>query len=510
MSRKSYFIKKNVIVMGVLLVMTLALGVQPGMAFKFDLFGKPAIIQGFVNQGVGFGVAGDHYDTMEGFQQAVFQGLVEFDYELRHDLKFFTSGMLNTDLAYQRDSNEWERKGFDDSDRELKIFDEFRDILNEFHITWTPGNFLFRVGKQIVPWGELIGQRLIDQINPVDQRRGQTDIEFETTIIPIWLARIEYFPELASDWLLDLGFEFIFNPNADFRGDEGGKLGNDEAGIWAPLVEIPLPFPPYGATFGSENAVIDQPDDWDPDGYEYGVRVKANFGASYITLNYFYGRANSPAVLTRTPEASALTTMEASPYDGRLILHPGAVGYYPRLHFAGFTYARELEGLYSTRLGGVAPFLRMEAMYSFDSTIANAAGTALSEHDEIRWAAVLEWKLKINWLHDKSFITIGPQFTHHHIMDYPSDDLSFVAEDNYSASVRVVSPKYFNQRAWLEAIYIRVFDDDKEGDLILPKIVWDRDAHWNYTLGAIFVEGDTFEALDHKDQVYFTIGYRFF
>jgi hypothetical protein len=38
--------------------------------------------------------------------------------------------------------------------------------------TWTPGDFLFRVRKQIVRWGETDGFRLMDQINPLDQRRG--------------------------------------------------------------------------------------------------------------------------------------------------------------------------------------------------------------------------------------------------------------------------------------------------------------------------------------------------
>ena len=41
-------------------------------------------------------------------------------------------------------------------------------LLKEVHLTWTPKNFNFRVGKQIVVWGETDGFRLMDQINPLD------------------------------------------------------------------------------------------------------------------------------------------------------------------------------------------------------------------------------------------------------------------------------------------------------------------------------------------------------
>ncbi len=36
----------------------------------------------------------------------------------------------------------------------------------------TNNQFYFRVGKQIVQWGETDGFLLMNQINPIDQRRG--------------------------------------------------------------------------------------------------------------------------------------------------------------------------------------------------------------------------------------------------------------------------------------------------------------------------------------------------
>ena len=56
----------------------------------------------------------------------------------------------------------------------------------------------------------------MDQINPIDQRRGFTDVEFENTIIPIWLIKGEYYPKMNLGWLQDLGFELTMNPNVTF------------------------------------------------------------------------------------------------------------------------------------------------------------------------------------------------------------------------------------------------------------------------------------------------------
>ena len=39
--------------------------------------GKPLALQGFISQGIGYGLGGDEYDTKDGFQQAVFQFFFE-------------------------------------------------------------------------------------------------------------------------------------------------------------------------------------------------------------------------------------------------------------------------------------------------------------------------------------------------------------------------------------------------------------------------------------------------
>lgn len=73
--------------------------------------------------------------------------------------------------------------------------------------------FWLRLGKQQVVWGEnLIGQRILDFVNPLDNTWSmfwQTD-EFENTRIPIWLIRGGY--SIPNRFIKNLTLEGIIDP----------------------------------------------------------------------------------------------------------------------------------------------------------------------------------------------------------------------------------------------------------------------------------------------------------
>ena len=146
--------------------------------------------------------------------------------------------------------------------------------MSEAHVTWRPDQFYLRLGKQIVRWGETDGFRLMDQINPLDQRRGLADVEFENTILPIWLARAEYAVRDLPVWAQALSFQGIFNPNAEFRHNESIQPGNTAWGIWAPNRDLPLgqAYPPDYAHLGSADARLREPTG--SEGFEYALRVR--------------------------------------------------------------------------------------------------------------------------------------------------------------------------------------------------------------------------------------------
>jgi hypothetical protein len=481
---------------------------------EMALGGKPLRVSGYINQSVGYGIGNDEYDMKQDWQSFRYDVLLETNYQPSSDLKVFVSGMLSGDWVYDllNDNNEWRKKGFAESRDELGIDTEFRDLLQEAHITWNPGNFSMRLGKQIVVWGETDGFRLMDQINPIDQRRGITDVEFESSILPIWLAKFEYFFQPDSSWLQDLGFEFVFNPNADFISDKEIVFGNDIAGIWAPNVKIPLG-PNQFAYLGSFDTVLDKPDDWDSDYYEYGFRVKSVIQDTIVTINYFYGIDNVP-VLLPTP---VFPRIGINGFDSNLILHPAYTGKFERFRILGATFTRDFEKLNISALGGVGPVLRAEAFYGFDNTFASPV--AYEEHDEFRYAIGIDWKIKVNWLNPRAYFLISPQFYHRHVKDYPSGyelnqnaSTTPVREDTYQTSLMILTT-YFHNKLEPSFFWLANWTEEEKGGFYRFQLKYEYSNQWDFALGAIIINGERLnngmEPIEDKDHIYFTAAFRF-
>ena len=493
--------KKRRFFITVIAIMLVALLAHPAMAKQFKVGGRTLNLFGYVTQGVGFSQHGaDNYDTEQGLQSAIFNLFLEGDYEFTDTLKFYGAGMLTADWVYdlKHDDRSWNDKMFSQSRDKLQIDDEYWQLLKEAHLTWTPGDFMFRVGKQIVAWGETDGFRLMDQINPLDQRRGMADVEFETSIIPIWLLRAEYFSQISSSWLQDLGFEFILNPNVDFIPNQGPATGNDVGGIWAPNVDLAP-----GLRMGSMNMNIEEPNSWS-EGSEFGFRVKGVVKDAFITLNYFYGRDNDPVLkMAAVPPGMSVAS------DGNMILHPTMEGYYPRFRIAGGTFSREITPLKASILGGVAPVVRLEGLYGFDNTFSTSLNT-FEKSDELRWALGLDWKVKIPFLNPRAYFSISPQFYHRKLLDYPTGySFSGVQEDNYMTTL-MINTSYFHNK--LTPVFFWMHDVDNHADMYKLQLTYDYSNVWRYTLGALILNGQEpgngFHVFENKDYFYFKISYK--
>ena len=494
MSKKGIFI-------AVVVAMSIALVISHAVAKQFLVGGRPLQLYGYVTQNMGVSLHSENYDTEEGVNAAMFNMLLEGKYRISKDLDLYASGGFSMDWIYdlKDDDKSWNDKLFSQSRDKLYIDDEYWQVLKEAHLTWKPGDFYFRVGKQIVKWGETIGFRLMDQINPSDGRRGMADVEFETSVIPIWLVRAEYFPEVTSSWLQDIGFEVIFNPNVDFIGNQPIRTGNDAGGIWAPNVEIPGPFPGGYMRVGSSVDNIREPDG--SEGHEYGFRIKGIVKDSIITLNYFSGRDDTPVTLSAGPP----TFTTAS--DGIMVLHPVNAGYYPRFRFTGATFARDIPFLKAGFLGNVAPMVTLEGFYAFDETF-KTTGSTLETFDELRWAIGADWKVKIPVLNPMSYFSVAPQFYHQKIMDYPLGGLT-VQEDRYTTTL-MISTNYFHGKINPSFFWMR--DVDNHADFYKLAVKYKPTHEWEYALGAVFLEGQEpgngFQVFDNKDYLYFKLTYK--
>ena len=501
--------KKTFLILFSMVGLITTLTFSSAIAEEFSVLGRPLQLFGYATQEMSFGFK-DTYDTENSLNSALMNLFVEGDYQITKDLKFYGSSMLTVDWAYQLNSHrdDWNEKLFSKSRNKLNVDDKYFMLLKEARLTWSPGDFMFRAGKQIVSWGELLGFRIMDQINPLDQRRGFLDVEFETTIIPIWLFRADYYPKIKSSWLQDLGFEFVWNPNADFIPNQDIMAGNADGGIWAPNVPIP------GAHMATAYGHIDTPQRW-KEGNEFGFRAKANMLGAMTTLNFFYGRDNSPVTQLVPPFLSPVPPhIFAS--DGDLLLHPFQSGHYPLIKFVGATVAKELTPLRASFLGDVAPTVYLEAMYAFDSTFAFSnplSGGVLSrfgKSDDFRTGMEVTWKVKIPALNARTYFSFTGEFFWRRIIDYPSfEEIAGLKKNNYQTFLSV-STQYLHGK--LNPSFTWIHDINSNSNYFIPKLVYDYDYHWHFTLGAqLFMgakPGQGLQVFDNKNQIFFKIAYK--
>jgi len=210
--------------------------------------------------------------------------------------------------------------------------------------------------------------------------------------------------------------------------------------------------------------------------------------------------------------------LEPSAYDGRFILHPVVSVHYPEFKFVGATLTRDLEKVQMSALGGVAPVIRLEALYAFNSTYSNSMN-GYTKTDEFRGVFGVDWKVKVNVLNPKAYFMISPQYFYQRVMDYPSGGVTLTQRgtlpggfgtNNHKATL-MMNTTYLHNK--LQPLFFWYHDFTNRADYYLLKVAYEQSSHWIYTVGALFFhgnrEGRRFEVFDNKDQVYFMVNYRF-
>jgi hypothetical protein len=503
--------RRSILSAVLMLVLLVGVSIQPALAKQFTLLGKPLNLFGYASQSASISLVGDNYFVEQGLQQALFTAFAEADYRPRHDLTLYISGILTMDLIYdiKHDDRSWNEKLFSQSRSHMYIDDRDWQFLKECHVTWTPWTFLFRVGKQIVSWGEMDFFRIMDQINPTDDRRGFSDVEFETTIIPIWLVRAEWWPEVNLGWLGEVGLQFTFNPNAEFIANQRLETGNSYGGIWSAGAEIPsdpmlldlgIGTPTLYVGAPDLNQVV-TPDNWDDSAFEYALRLTMMIKGSILTLNGFYGLENSPQLLFADPMfvmdpgllgalgVPALGTAS----DGTSIVYPIYTGNHPIQKYVGVTWTGDLPIVISA-LGGVNPLIRVEVRYQLDKVFADADQMKYIKSGYLDTGIGIDWKVKWNLLNERAYFSVMPQFFYSRIMDFPDDTLlndtddGLLPDQDYYTVTLVLSTSYLNGKLIPQVAFGYLFNN--EASLLLPSITYLMSNSWHYTIEAAFFGGN--------------------
>src|SRR4051812_42519371 len=93
---------------------------------------------------------------------------------------------------------------------------DFKAEMWQVYTDYRNSGWWVRLGKQQIAWGEALGLRVLDIVNPLDLSQNlSTDRifeEFDRVRIPQWFARVNY--TIPNETMQDLTAEFILNPGA--------------------------------------------------------------------------------------------------------------------------------------------------------------------------------------------------------------------------------------------------------------------------------------------------------
>lgn len=167
--------------------------------------------------------------------------------------------------------------------------DFFQAELRELYLEIVYEDFDFRVGRQQVVWGESLGLRILDVINPQDFREFILD-DFIDARIPLWGTRIDY---TFEDWVFE-GVWFL-----DFEENRAADPGSEWQfrNIRLPALPIQTPFPPFPSV---RVAKTKKPQDGRLSDSEVGFRVTRFLRNMDLSLNYFYAWSDFPVAFRRT------------------------------------------------------------------------------------------------------------------------------------------------------------------------------------------------------------------
>ncbi len=194
-----------------------------------------------------------------------------------------------------------------------EVGDTFEGELRELYLELQRGRFDARLGRQQIVWGEAIGLRILDVVNPQDFREFILD-DFVDARIPLWGARLNY---TLGDWTL----EGLVLP--DFEANRPADQGSEFQFRHLPTPALPIqpPFPPFPVV---QVSPVKEPADGRLSDAKIGTRVTRVLRNMDLSLNYVYAWEDFPIPFRRVLRPN---TFLIAPTHERLHLLGGSFNY---------------------------------------------------------------------------------------------------------------------------------------------------------------------------------------
>ena len=331
----------------------------------------------------------------------------------------------------------------------------FNLSLRENYLDISSGNWDYRLGKQHVVWGEMVGLFFADVVSARDMREFILP-EFDTMRIPQWAARAEYFND-------NFHAELLWIPVASY--DETGKPGAEF---------FPYQLQPPGVNVIYRNE--DRP---------ARTLANSNYGLRLSTLSNGWDISafvyNSMGVMP-TFYRDAATLPGTSIYRAR----------HDRLHQYGGTVAKDFGDI----------VLKGEMVYTRGRqfTVLRAADSnGLVPQNTLDWALGLDFTLPA----DTRF---NVQVFQRQYFSHDTDLIADKRENGYSLLLNhKITEKLEAQALWISSL-------NRTDWLFRPKIVWAFERNWRLAVGADIFKGPPiglFGRYDAQDRVYSEVRYSF-
>lgn len=326
--------------------------------------------------------------------------------------------------------------------------------LRENYLDYSTGNWDFRLGRQHVVWGEMVGLFFADVVSARDLREFILP-EFDQMRTPQWATRAEYFAE-------DFHAELLLIPVATY--DNIGKPGSEF-----------YPHQPVPTGFNARYLPEKRPDR-NANNMNYGLRM-STLKNGWDVSGFYYQSTDISPTFYRKLEGPTSFTYQAQ---------------HDRIHQLGGTLSKDFGNA----------VLKAETVYtrgrSFTSLDFSDNDGVISQNT-FDWAAGLDFTLPAE-------NRLNVQVFQRKFLGYDPNIIPDRHENGYSI---LLNSKFITN--W-EAQALFISSMNRSDWLFRPKVTWNFERNWRWVFGADVFKGPPlgmFGRYDQQDRLYSEIRYTF-
>jgi hypothetical protein len=365
--------------------------------------------------------------------------------KLGHGLKWKLGARFDYDFVYSIDD-------FYPADVEKN--QRYNIELRENYLDYSAGDWDFRLGKQNVIWGEMVGLFFADVVSARDLREFILP-EFDQMRTPQWAARAEYFAN-------DFHAELLWIPVASY--DNIGKPGAEF-----------YPFQPVPTGFSARYLAEKRPER-DAGNMNYGLRLSTLKNGWDISGFYYRSTDISPTFYRQFESPSTFV------YQAR----------HDRIHQYGATVSKDFGDVIFNAEG---VYTRGRNFTSLDFSDTDG----VVRQNTLDWAAGLDFTLPAETRFNVQIFQ--RQFTNH--------DSNIIPDKHENGYSLLLNNKFFTN--W-EAQALLISSLNRSDWLFRPRLSWNFERNWRWILGADVFHGSQlgmFGRYDAMDRIYSEIRYSF-